>query len=109
MRQAELLLDALLVGVDGLGRDAELPPDLRSVEAARGEPHDRALAIAQSAEPETRFAEGGGHRLLRRRQLGITAKTVDTYKQRIEQKLGLTHRTDYVRFALDAQLLHAGR
>ena len=43
------------------------------------------------------------------RQLGITAKTVDTYKQRIEQKLGLTHRTDYVRFALDAQLLSAGR
>ena len=42
------------------------------------------------------------------RQLGITAKTVDTYKQRIEQKLGLAHRTDYVRFALDAHLL-AGR
>jgi two-component system response regulator NreC len=39
------------------------------------------------------------------RQLGITAKTVDTYKQRIEQKLGLAHRTDYVRFALDAHLL----
>ena len=39
------------------------------------------------------------------RQLGITAKTVDTYKQRIEQKLGLSHRTEYVRFALDAQLL----
>ena len=44
------------------------------------------------------------------RQLGITAKTVDTYKQRIEQKLGLAHRTDYVRFALDAHLLdRAGR
>jgi DNA-binding NarL/FixJ family response regulator len=42
------------------------------------------------------------------RQLGITAKTVDTYKQRIEQKLGFSHRTDYVRFALDAQLF-AGR
>ena len=39
------------------------------------------------------------------RKLGITAKTVDTYKQRIEQKLGLAHRTDYVRFALDAHLL----
>ncbi len=39
------------------------------------------------------------------RQLGITAKTVDTYKQRIEEKLGLSHRTEYVRFALQAELL----
>jgi DNA-binding NarL/FixJ family response regulator len=42
------------------------------------------------------------------RQLGITAKTVDTYKQRIEEKLGLSHRSQYVRFALDADLLQAG-
>ena len=41
------------------------------------------------------------------RRLGIAAKTVDTYKQRIEQKLGLSHRTEYVTFALDAQLLSA--
>lgn len=40
-------------------------------------------------------------------QLGITAKTVDTYKQRIEEKLGLSHRTEYVRFALQAELLGA--
>jgi DNA-binding NarL/FixJ family response regulator len=39
------------------------------------------------------------------RQLGITAKTVDTYKQRIEEKLGLSHRSQYVRFALEAELL----
>lgn len=38
-------------------------------------------------------------------RLGITAKTVDTYKQRIEDKLQLTHRSEYVRFALDAGLL----
>ena len=38
-------------------------------------------------------------------QLGITAKTVDTYKQRIEDKLGLNHRTAYVRFAIDVGLL----
>jgi len=37
-------------------------------------------------------------------QLGITAKTVDTYKQRIEEKLGLSHRTEYVRIALEADL-----
>lgn len=39
------------------------------------------------------------------RQLGITAKTVDTYKQRIEEKMGLSHRSEYVRFALEAGLL----
>ena len=38
-------------------------------------------------------------------RLGITAKTVDTYKQRIEDKIGLTHRTDYVRFAVNWGLL----
>jgi two-component system, NarL family, response regulator NreC len=39
------------------------------------------------------------------RKLGITSKTVDTYKQRIETKLGLSHRSEYVRFALSAGLL----
>lgn len=40
------------------------------------------------------------------RQLGISNKTVETYKQRIEEKLGLRHRTEYVRFALEIGLLH---
>jgi two-component system, NarL family, response regulator NreC len=38
-------------------------------------------------------------------QLGISPKTVDTYKQRIEEKLGITHRTEYVRFAISLDLL----
>lgn len=38
-------------------------------------------------------------------QLGISPKTVDTYKQRIEEKLGLGHRADYVQFALKLGLL----
>jgi two-component system, NarL family, response regulator NreC len=38
-------------------------------------------------------------------QLDISPKTVDTYKQRIEQKLGLAHRTDYVRLALALGLI----
>lgn len=38
-------------------------------------------------------------------RLGISAKTVDTYKQRIQDKVGLGHRTEYVRFAIDAGLL----
>lgn len=38
-------------------------------------------------------------------QLTISPKTVDTYKQRIGEKLGLTHRHDYVRLALRLGLL----
>jgi len=39
------------------------------------------------------------------RQLGIRSKTVDAYKRRVEDKLGLEHRTDYVRFAIEAGIL----
>jgi DNA-binding NarL/FixJ family response regulator len=53
-----------------------------------------------------RVAEGYNGREIGR-QLGISAKTVDTYRQRIEEKLGIAHRTDYVRFALELGLLHA--
>ncbi len=37
--------------------------------------------------------------------LGISPKTVDTYKQRIGEKVGLSHRPDYVKFALKLGLL----
>jgi DNA-binding NarL/FixJ family response regulator len=39
------------------------------------------------------------------RMLGITPKTVDTYKNRIGVKLGFSHRTDYVRCALRSGLM----
>ena len=42
------------------------------------------------------------------RRLGISAKTVDAYKRRVQQKLGLEHRTDYVRFAIEAGILVPG-
>jgi DNA-binding NarL/FixJ family response regulator len=38
-------------------------------------------------------------------KLFISPKTVDTYKQRIGEKLGLTHRSEYVQFALKLGLL----
>ena len=41
------------------------------------------------------------------RRLGISSKTVDAYKRRVEVKLGLRHRTDYVRFAYEAGILGA--
>jgi DNA-binding NarL/FixJ family response regulator len=39
-------------------------------------------------------------------KLFISPKTVDTYKQRINEKLGLAHRSDYVEFALKLGLLN---
>lgn len=39
------------------------------------------------------------------RKLGVSTKTVDAYKHRIQDKLGLQHRTDYVRFAIEAEVL----
>jgi DNA-binding NarL/FixJ family response regulator len=41
-------------------------------------------------------------------QLAISPKTVDTYKQRVNEKLGLTHRADYVKLALKLGLLVGG-
>jgi DNA-binding NarL/FixJ family response regulator len=38
-------------------------------------------------------------------RLFISPKTVDTYKQRIQEKLGLAHRSDYVQLALRLGLL----
>jgi DNA-binding NarL/FixJ family response regulator len=40
-------------------------------------------------------------------RLTISPKTVDTYKQRINDKLGLTHRADYVKLALKLGLLQS--
>jgi DNA-binding NarL/FixJ family response regulator len=39
------------------------------------------------------------------RELGLSTKTVDAYKHRIGEKLGFTHRTEYVRFAVEAGIL----
>jgi len=39
------------------------------------------------------------------KELFISPKTVDTYKQRIQEKLGIAHRADYVQFALKLGLL----
>ncbi|HEU4642154.1 MAG TPA: response regulator transcription factor [Gemmatimonadaceae bacterium] len=40
-------------------------------------------------------------------RLFISSKTVDTYKQRINEKLGVAHRSDYVKLALRLGLLQA--
>lgn len=40
-------------------------------------------------------------------RLNISAKTVDTYRRRINEKMGFTERADYIRLALDLGLLSA--
>jgi len=42
-------------------------------------------------------------------RLSISKKTVETYKRRIGDKLGLCHRSDYVRLALEEEVLVAPR
>ena len=39
------------------------------------------------------------------RRLSVSTKTIDAYKRRVQEKLGLQHRTDYVRFAIEAEIL----
>ena len=39
------------------------------------------------------------------RQLGVSTRTIDAYKRRVQEKLGLQHRTDYVKFAIEAGVL----
>lgn len=41
------------------------------------------------------------------KKLFLSPKTVDTYRSRLMQKLGLTHRAELVRFALDTGVLKA--
>jgi two-component system response regulator NreC len=38
------------------------------------------------------------------RELGVSSKTVDAYKRRIRDKLGIVHRSEFVRFAVEAGL-----
>ena len=41
-------------------------------------------------------------------KLNISPKTVDTYKQRVNEKLGIAHRADYVKLALRLNLMSTG-
>ena len=74
----------------------------------RGAPDARRRAFEALSEREqlvVRLTAEGYSGVEIGRQLGISRKTVDTYKQRIEKKLGITHRTEYVRLALSLELI----
>jgi DNA-binding NarL/FixJ family response regulator len=69
--------------------------------------HDRYQRLTDRERDVLRLVGQGysapeiGNRLL------ISPKTVDTYKQRIHEKLGLAHRSQYVQFAFRLGLLTA--
>lgn len=128
--ERELLLPMLELGAAGyLPKDASVQEFVDAIRVvASGEIYvrpaaARALASAVAANvtddsPRGRFnalspreqatlrmiAEGfTGAEIAQR--LAISTKTVDAYKRRVQDKLGLVHRTDFVRFAVAANIL----
>ena len=76
----------------------------------RAEHHDERTQYKSLSDREREVlvlvAEGHSASTIGER-LVISPKTVETYKQRVSEKLGLHHRSDYVRFCLELDLLHA--
>ena len=131
MHAEEAYLEAVLdAGASGYlvksAADRELVDAVRAV--ARGDPFVRPVAARVLAKGARRREEHASDRARFERltdreravmqliaegytapeigeQLTISPKTVDTYKQRINDKLGLTHRADYVKLALKLGLL----
>jgi len=66
---------------------------------------DRYEKLTERERDVLRYVAGGFSAPEIGEKLFISPKTVDTYKQRINEKLGLAHRSDYVAFALKLGLL----
>lgn len=68
---------------------------------------DRYAALTERERDVLRFVAEGYSAPEIGERLFISPKTVDTYKQRINEKLGFTHRADFVKFALKLGLISA--
>jgi DNA-binding NarL/FixJ family response regulator len=92
------LLEGLRVvaGGDVYGRVSQFPAM---------SPWTRFSSLSEREQAILRLTAEGSSGAEIARQLGISTKTVDTYKHRIDAKLGLAHRRDYVRFAVEAGIL----
>ncbi len=66
---------------------------------------DRYEKLTERERDVLRYVAGGFSAPEIGEKLFISPKTVDTYKQRINEKLGIAHRSDYVSFALKLGLL----
>ena len=77
----------------------------RAAVSARG----RYQALSEREQTTLRLVAQGYSGAEIARLLHLSSKTVDAYKHRVQAKLGLEHRTDYVRFALEAGILGSER
>ena len=81
----------------------------RAARTARGAPaaldRDRLERLSDREQEVLRLIAAGHSAASVGHQLAISAKTVDTYKQRINEKLGMSGRPEYVQFALRVGLL----
>lgn len=105
------LIEAIEMVADGMSyvlptTAKALAAGLRSPPAATTSSNGSCLTVLSARERTVleRIARGfSGPEVAE--QLGITVKTVDTYRHRIHEKLGVHHRSDYVKIALDHDLL----
>ncbi len=81
-----------------------LAKELKRREAHAGE-REQYQSLSERERDIVRLIAGGYSAPEIGAQLNISPKTVDTYKQRVGEKIGLTHRADYVKFAVKLGLL----
>ena len=80
---------------------------LRGFKAAEEKGHSPLEQLSEREREVLRLsAEGYGSGEIGKK-LFLSPKTVDTYRYRLMQKLGFTHRTELVRFALETGVLRA--
>jgi two-component system, NarL family, response regulator NreC len=103
------LVDAIRVVAGG---EVYVRPTTARMLAAAVVPHhaaptsnDRFNALSAREQAILRLVAQGYSGAEIARRLRISSKTVAVYKQRINEKLGLEHRTEYVRFAVEAGIL----
>jgi len=69
--------------------------------------HEKFQSLSEREQNVLRMVAEGYNGAEIARHFSLSSKTVDAYKHRIRDKLGLQHRTDYVRFAIEAGILGA--
>ena len=73
--------------------------------SGQADERDKYEKLTERERDVLRYVAGGFSAPEIGEKLFISPKTVDTYKQRINEKLGFAHRSDYVAFALKLGLL----
>lgn len=108
---SSLLLDAVRTVATGRRfvrpEAAQILADAFAQRATRDETRQRFEALSERERAVfLMLAQGHGSTAIGER-LHISAKTVDTYRRRINDKLDVAERADYVRLALSLKLLNA--